>query len=398
MHPDTFDPFSLDTVQDPYAFYASMRQHAPVYQPKGCDYHCVARFEDVKTVVLDPETYSSNIVGILLRQGTEHRLFDVPSLPGGPVDVLAIADPPHHKAQRQAVTRVLSRSWVRALEPAVRATAGGLLDQVQGDSFNFMEDVAFRLPIAVVGDSLGVAPSDRAQVKDWSDHAIALLSGVNTAESLAGHAMAGLTFHAYATTLTAAEPRTELMAALHAARDAGDLNAQELASIAMQLLIAGSDSSASAMGSAVRLLGTRPELQRALRADPSKIGLLVEEVLRLETPFQGHFRVARRDTELAGVALPEGARVMLLWASANRDPTAFDLPDQVQLDRARPSRHLAFGHGLHHCLGAELARLEVRVVLELMLERFEGWSIEGPRVYRNSVFVRTLEALRVRPQ
>jgi len=233
-------------------------------------------------------------------------------------------------------------------------------------------------------------------VKAWSDHAIGLLSGVNTAETMSAHMMAGLEFHLYVTALSQMPARTELMAALQQAREEEELSSAEVSSIVMQLLIAGSDSSASAMGSAVALLAEREDLRSRLRDDPAAIGAFVDEVLRLEAPFQGHFRVLTEDAEVGGVALKRGDRLMLLWGSANRDPSAFESPDEVRLDRPGGTRHLAFGHGLHHCLGAALGRLEARVVLDLMLDRVDDWSLAAPFRYRSSVFSRTIEALELR--
>jgi cytochrome P450 family 144 len=151
------------------------------------------------------------------------------------------------------------------------------------------------------------------------------------------------------------------------------------------------------MGSAVHMLARDPNLQERLRAAPARLGDFVEEVLRLEAPFQGHFRLTRRDCELAGTALPKGTRLMLLWASANRDDTVFENPQAVDLDRKNLKAHLTFGFGIHHCLGAPLARLEARIALEELLARTRAVKLTTAAVrYLPSVFVRTISELPIR--
>lgn len=392
MRLHAIDPFSDATIQDPYAFYAALRDEAPVYRAAGGQYWYVSRYEDIERVVMDPQTYSSHIVAILLESDGAVQVVDKPTLDVGPVDVLAIEDPPAHGPQRTAITRVLNRRTVRALEDGMRSKARRMLDE-GGTSMDFMAAVAFRLPMEVISDLLGLPREMAPQLKEWSDHAIALLSGVNTAEQLSDHIQASLAYTAWLTRWCERPPTTPLMAALAE----GDFTPREVMSMVMQLVIAGSDSSASAMGSAVRMLAESPTLQATLRADPTRIPAFIDEVLRLETPFQGHFRCTTREVELGGTTLPAGARLMVLWASGNRDPAAWSHPDRVDLDRPNGARHLAFGHGLHRCLGAQLARLEAKVVVEEALQRCGSITLDTASLrYRPSVFVRTLEALPIR--
>ena len=394
MHPDDFDPFSISISQNPYPYYAALRAHAPVYRPPGCDYFCVSRHADILRVVSDPETFSSRIVAILVQSDDELLIVDKPTLDIGPVDVLAIEDPPNHRQQRRIVGGVLTRSFVAGLEPRIRELVRDLLEpMVAAGEGDFMSEVAFALPVRVMVMLLGLPAEDAGRLKSWSDHAVALLSGVNSPEELQAHIFAGLAFHQYLEAWCQEPPCTPLMHALTDAREQGELSAREVASIVMQLIIAGSDSSASLMGSAVAALGADAALRQRVQAAPALIRPLLEEILRLETPFQGHFRITTREVELGGVALPSGTRLMVLWASGNRDDAIYDTPDRLLLDRKR-NKHLGFGHGLHHCIGAALARLEGRVALEELLTL-------NPRLvddrfvpmWRHSVFVRTLACL-----
>jgi cytochrome P450 len=177
--------------------------------------------------------------------------------------------------------------------------------------------------------------------------------------------------------------------------DAESLSHEEVVAILLQLLTAGTESTTALLGTAVRLLLEGPALEARLRAEPELVPTYVEEALRLESPFRGHFRQARRDAEVAGTRIPAGTRLMLLWGSANRDERRFERPDELDLARPNPRSHLAFGIGIHHCLGAALARLEARVSLECLLERTRRVRLtRGARLrHLPSVLVRRLAAL-----
>ena len=183
------------------------------------------------------------------------------------------------------------------------------------------------------------------------------------------------------------------MGALVCAVEEGALTEKEASSIVLQILIAGSDSSASLMGSSVAMLAQDPALQDRLRADPTQISAFVEEAIRLEAPFQGHFRQTTRPCELGGVSLPEGARLFLAWASGNRDEQQYERAEEIDLGRVKPRAHFSFGHGIHLCIGAALGRMEARMAIAQLLRRTQSIRLNGPLEHRPSVFVRTLQAL-----
>jgi len=165
---------------------------------------------------------------------------------------------------------------------------------------------------------------------------------------------------------------------------------QRAVAILLQLLIAGSDSSASSMGNAIRTLAKSPELEAELRDDPSKINNFIEEVFRTESAFQGHFRVTTQDVEMHGVTIPKSSRVFLMWASANRDERFWDNPAVFDMNRKKVKKHLTFGHGAHACIGRELARMEIRIVIEQLLTRTSRIEIVGDTPFEASMFARTL--------
>ena len=174
------------------------------------------------------------------------------------------------------------------------------------------------------------------------------------------------------------------------------LKREEIIAILLQLLTAGNETTTSAIGSALRLMLENPDVEARIRADGTLLEPFIEEVLRLESPLHGHFRLVRRDTEIAGMALPQRSRVMLLWGAANRDGDEFPNPDAIDLARRNAKAHLAFGLGIHHCIGAALARLETRVVLETLLARTSALRLTDQKIsHVPSLLVRSLAALPV---
>jgi cytochrome P450 len=353
---------------------------------------------------MDPERFSSNIVAILLAGGSGRlSTFVPPRLPFAPPDVLAIQDPPIHRAQRKVATAGLGKGFIQVLEPQVRALVDENMNNVlAGGEVDWMDTFAFRIPIALTLDILSIPRDDAMTVKFWADDSISLLSGVNTKWQLTRKVMRGFRFVKWCRRqFEEAEARHPqpgfMMGALIDAVQEGTMSRSEAVAIVLQIIIAGSDSSASLIGSMVRLLVQNPDVQEELRAHPELVPNFIEEAIRLESPFQGHFRQTKVPVELHGEELPTNSRVMLLWASGNRDPRKWPKPDQIDLHRAGPRQHLSFGHGIHLCLGAPIGRMEGRIAMEQLLERTDWVELgEGDFPHRKSVFVRTLERLPVK--
>lgn len=401
-----FRPFAPSTLEDPHPFYEAVRNEKPVYRVPGADYYLVSRYEDVRTVTLDPETYSSNLVAILLAGGKGGvQSMKLPDLGVGPIDVLALVDPPVHAVHRKLASAAFSQRVQRGLDDDIRSIVTELLDAfVAKGGGDFMHEVAEVLPMRLVLRLVDLDESRHREVKRWCDHAISLLSGVNTPEQFAAHVEQGFALYSFCVRevrrLRREGTSSDLMRAMIDAiegRSEAKLSEAEAISILLQILIAGSDSAASTMGSAMHHLVRDPALQARLRAEPERLPTFVEEVLRLESPFQGHFRLVTRDTELSGTRLPKGSRVLALWTSANRDAAKFPEPHRLDLDRANARHHMAFGYGPHLCLGAPLARREVAIAMEETLRRTTELGLgEGEVRHRPSVFTRTLEHLPIR--
>jgi cytochrome P450 len=255
-----------------------------------------------------------------------------------------------------------------------------------------MAMVASPVPVRVISGILGLPEEDADQLVRWSDMSVELLGGVADDDRLAVIYEALAEFMVYIAERIADTP-TGLLVTVREAVDAGELTRDEAMSVVLQLVAAGTESTTSLLGSAVRIVAADADLQSRIRRDPALVDELIEETLRLESPFRGHFRVATRATTLAGTPIPAGARLMLLWGAANRDPVQFDEPQRLDLSRPAIRGHLGFGRGIHFCLGAHLARLEARRAMECLLERTADIRLAAGHEdrYHPSLLIRRLE-------
>lgn len=386
-----------DHTGSPYSEFARLRATPGLVRHPTEGYYWVARHADVREAALRSDDFSSRIVDVLLGSLPFGRL--VAPLLGhvGPVDVLAVVDAPAHRQQRKLSTPHFAREpvadVVARFRPTIHRRLDALLAARTGD---FVARVAAPIPIEIALTLLGFPTRDAARVKSWVDDAVILLAGTFPPGRRLACVNAALRLYAYARTeLTRARQRggtgTPLGDALVRATMDGATDEREAASIVMQVLSAGADSTTSLLGNAAVMLANDPALSDTLRAEPRLIALFIEECLRLEAPFPGHFRVVRRPTELAGVSLQPGDRLMLLWASANRDETVFDEPDTLRLVKNRGQRPaLAFGHGAHLCLGAGLARAVAQEVLDGLLTCTSRIALVPPGArLRATPFLRT---------
>jgi len=402
-----FDPFATEVVQEPHAFWAALRREAPLYTLPNGAWSLITRYRDVREAALAPDVYSSNLVAVLMEGlGRPELLAFDGGMPTSAADALAIADPPVHERQRKLSNKAFSMRRVAALEPSIRALAESLFDAIlphggaRFASAEWMRDVAVPLPMTVIAGLIGLPSEDIPQLKRWSDAAVSLLSGVNTPAQLAECArQAGELSEYFAERVDAAtaEPGDDVLGDLvRACQGSEALTRNEVISILLQILTAGNESTTSLIGSALMLLLENPEIEARLRADRALLEPFIEEVLRLESPFHGHFRVVRRDTQVGGQPLSAGSRVMLLWGAANRDGEEFPNPDAVDLARPNAKAHLGFGIGIHHCIGAALARLETRVVLETLFARTRDVRRSDAKLeHVPSMLVRCLKELQV---
>jgi cytochrome P450 len=414
---DRFDPLGPATVQCPFPAYAAMREQQPVFKVPGSPLHFVTRHDLVLEVVRDVATYSNQFPSFggatasmseadqaALREANEGRYPIVPTL--------LTADPPAHTRYRGLVSKAFTPKAIAELRPFARAVCDQLLDDALAAAgpVEVMAAYAVPLPIRVIARALNV-PSDRLDdFKRWSDDSIAAIGTAITPARLieAQHGIGEFQrYFAAELEERRSAPRDDLLTRLVEARldaeeggaaDGSPLDVAEMLSILQQLLVAGNETTTKLIAETVRTMAERPELWAAVRADAGLVPAIVEEGLRMATPTQGMFRLVRADTTLGGVDLPRGSVVVALFASANRDEAVFPDPDQFDPQRPNLREHVAFGRGTHHCLGANLARLEGQVAFEALRERVARIELVDAATleYEPSFILRGLKRLDVR--
>ncbi|OBF95015.1 cytochrome [Mycobacterium sp. 852002-51152_SCH6134967] len=389
--------FDDDCVQDPSALYRRMLSTAPVHQIGDSGFYAVCSWDAVNDAIARPEDFSSNLTATMTYQpGGEVGIFEMEGL-GGKSHVLATADEPAHAVHRKALLPQLAAKRIAAFEPFIAETAEQLWNaNVRNGRIEWMSAMANRLPMMVVGRIIGVPDADVDNLVRWGYSATQVVEGLVSQDQLAAAGIAVMELAAYITDQfrhAAADPQDNLLGDLAIACASGEL--EELTAQAMMIILfsAGGESTASLIGSAAWVLATRPDIQEQVRAHPEFLGAFLEEVLRYEPPFRGHYRHVVTDTTLCGVELPAHSRLLLLWGAANRDPSHFDDPDEFRLDRPAGKNHITFGKGAHFCVGAALARLEARIVLGQLLERTSKIEVAEIGRWLPSLLVRRLERL-----
>lgn len=409
--------FELDAelVRCPFPLYGVAREEAPVTFNEKLNAWVITRHDDVVEVLKNPEMFSSaKASGASSVSGMAQKLIDDPNTPAdlraiavrrlqlAESPVLLFTDPPLHKRQRTLVSAAFHPRRVRLLEPDVRRLSEEMIDSFVDDGrVELVQAFSMSLPMTVIAVLLGVPPENMATFKKWSN---AFTAGVgsldHSADEIASTFAAVDEFYKYFTDQIEArrkDPKDDLLSDLVAARmdDEEPLTLDEMLQMLVQFLIAGNETTTNTITSIVYRLATDPELQTKVRNSPDLVPALVEEMLRLEAPVQGMFRLAVQDTVIGGQDIPAGAMIWLGYGSANRDPQVFEAPDQIDLEGNR-APHLAFARGEHFCLGANIAKLELRIALEVLLARLDDIALDLPDenvAYHHSFILRGIESL-----
>jgi cytochrome P450 len=363
-----------DALRCPAGAYEELRGHGVHYAPE-IDAYVVSRHEDVVRVLRDGRTFSS--------QNTVGRVRP-PADPSTPTEALAplllLSDDPEHAKRRSIVNRAFTPAKIAAWEPKVRRLAQDQVDRLRDlPEVDFVRDLAALLPVRVISMVLGVPPEDVARFREWSEEITSSVG--NNGGDPVRREQVQKAFSGYISRVLDrwdGVVDTSVLSQIAAAERAGELTRTQCVSFVVELLVAGNITTTHHIASSVALLARHPGLFDRLAADPSLIQGFVEESLRLEAPIQGFYRLAMADAEVGGVAIPQGSRVFVLYGSANRDENTWPNGRHMQLDRPNAAAHLAFGKGAHACIGSSLARLEGRVVLEVLLDRLSGFELTVP--------------------
>ncbi|MBF6438139.1 cytochrome P450 [Nocardia cyriacigeorgica] len=372
-----FELRSGPTWRAPWAMYAALREHDPVHrvvpaeQPEH-DYWVLTRHEHVYAAARDTNTFSSRD-GLTVEYGELEQIGLTANPP------MVMQDPPQHTEFRKLVARGFTPRQVADVEPVVRGFVRERVDRLgeQGGG-DIVKDLFKPLPSMVVAHYLGVPEQDRDRFDGWTD-AVVAASTERTADAQQA-SMEMLGYFAELIKRRRTDPGDDTVSLLvQAGMAADDTDVNGLVQIlayTWTMVAGGNDTTTGLLGGAVQLLQQHPEQRAALAADPDRITLAVEEFARLTSPVQGLARTTTRDVELAGSTIPAGRKVLLVYGSANRDEQAFGA-DAAELDIDRnPQRIMTFGHGPHHCLGAAAARMQARVALEELLERFPNYRVD----------------------
>ena len=377
-------------LDDPYPVYRRLRDEAPVYHAERSDLWALSRFDDVQAAAKDWETYSTSLGGRGNDVDDTYQLF----LPAGD---MAGVDPPIHTRLRGALRLAFSPSALRSrFEPIVRRKVIELIDAfADAGRADFARDLARPLPGTTMFSWFGFPQEDHPQLLAWFSDMLERDAGDR---ALPARAIAGRDHMRAYMQAAAAErlraPREDLMSVLVEAREAGSLSSDELLGASMLLFVAGITTTSGLISNSLLHLARFPDQRKLIRDDPSVIPAAIEELLRFDAPIQALARTASRDVVAHDRVIPEGARVVLVWASANRDERRWVDPDRLDITR-NPQRHVSFGDGIHHCLGAPLARLEARIVFEELFRRIPEYAVAGPIVRIKTPTDRALESLPV---
>jgi hypothetical protein len=371
-----FDPYDPSIADDPYPVYAALRRKSPVYHDDRHDFWALSRFADVKRALSDHETFCSS-QGLLVLQATDD--YEAPQFPPGN---MLLMDPPQHTAYRKVVSRKFLPRVVSEMEQQVRDTAGALVDRFAArGTCDLVAEFATALPAMTFARQLGIPDDDWEPFQRWSAQ---LVSPAPTAEAMASHHHATEAVSELFVELLhekRAHPADDLLTELATGTvDGAPLGDAEFVGFAIAMLIAGNDTTGNLLANAMWLLAEHPDARARLLEDPALIPGAVEEILRFEPPVHGLARTLTRDVVIDGRRLEAGKKVLLLFASANRDELEFDRPEQFD-PRRRFESHLSFGFGIHHCIGLHLGRLEGRVGIETVLRRLGEYDLSGDSVH-----------------
>ena len=396
-----FAPDDLSFIAEPYPIYAELRERAPIWYHEPTNHWLISRFADVNALLRDRR------FGRTYHHIATHAEMGRPAEPGwhGPFWHLIRSgildmEPPDHTRVRSLVSKAFTPRMVEGMRDRIQAMMDGLIDGIAGGGeFDLIAAIAEPLPVAVIAELLGVPEGDRHLLRPWSADICGMYE-LNPGEETARTAVrACVEFSDYLRTLSRARreaPRADLISALAQVVDDDErLTEDELIGTCVLLLNAGHEATVNVTGNGWWSLFRNPAQLARLRGEPTLVPIAIEELMRWDTPLQMFERWVLEDADICGATVPKGAELGLLFGSANRDPTIFDRPDELDVAR-EPNPHVSFGAGVHFCLGAPLARLELETSFSTVLRRLPGLELIEEPAWKPNYIIRGLRELRVR--
>jgi cytochrome P450 len=375
--PLVYDPYDYEIDANPHPVWKRMRDEAPVYFNERYGFYALSRFDDVLRASLDAATFSSAHTTVLEIMG--------PDVDAMSESMMIFMDPPVHTRYRKLLSRAFTPRHISGLEGRVRELAADFLDEFVGaGGFDYIDDFGARLPVMVISALLGAPREDERQLREWSDAMLHIDPGEMMGDHMVGMRHAVHDYWQAHIDERRRNPRDDIMSELIAAEleeadgSTRHLSDAELHGFMGLLSGAGNETVARFLGWSITGLDQFPEQRELLVADPGLIPNAVEEILRWEAPSAIQGRWATSDVEFHGTVIPRNSKVALLTGAADRDERMFENPDVIDVRRTI-ARHVAFGYGIHFCLGAALARLEGRIALEETLKRFPTWTVDLDR-------------------
>jgi 4-methoxybenzoate monooxygenase (O-demethylating) len=383
------DPFSHEVLEDPLPFHHQLREAGPVVYLSRYDVHALGRYEEVHAALVDWQQFQS-AAGVGLSNFRTEKPWRPPSL-------LLEADPPRHDAPRRVLTKVLGPRALRRLRDRWTADAEQLVDTVlaAGTEFDAVPTLAEAFPLRVFPDAVGLGPDGREHLLPYGDHAFNAFGPSNDLVAKGAPRVAELSAWVGAQCAREALSGDGFGAAIWAAADRGEITPQQAPLVVRSLLTAGVDTTVHGISAVLYAFATHPDQWARLVADPSLARVAFDEAVRWESPVQTFFRTTTADVRIGDAVVPEGHKVLMFLAAANRDPRRWAHPDAFDLSRD-PSGHVGFGMGLHQCVGQHVARLEAEAVLTALARRVRTIELDGPTRRHHNNTLRAWESIPVR--
>ncbi len=405
--------FDVETQQCPYPAYQKLRDEAPVYKQPGTEIYVITRYDDVRRVLLDPDSFPSSAGNTPYRANTNNidrakKVAERFAQNGwNPAPTLAGRDDPNHKQMRAMFNEAFKPSRIKEIDPKVEHLAYELIDAFIGDGqCEWVSQFSIPLPLYIIGEQMGAKREDMWKIKRWTDaffHRISMMLPEDREFEMVDREIEAQHYFQAIFERLRANPDDSLISVLVNTVIEGwgrPLNDNELhAEMMADTFVGGSETTTNALTAGMKLLIENKPVWEQLKSDPEKyMKTFVEEVVRLESPVQSLMRFCAKDSDFDGLTIPAGALVNVRYAAANRDERMFECPDQIDLERKKAGAHMGFGSGVHHCLGAPLARRELIWGFTAVVDRFEDmWFLEGKNdfTFHPHFLLRSLKELHI---